>query len=61
MVERTLPPTSNNRKQGKRLGTKPRTVQTGGVGASYRCVFWIRLDLWSWFWWNLQPPTTACL
>lgn len=45
MVERTLPPTSNNRKQGKRLGTKPRTVQTGGVGASYRCVFWIRLDL----------------
>ena len=24
MVERTLPPTSNNRKQGKRLGTKPR-------------------------------------
>lgn len=45
MVERTLPPTSNNRKQGKHLGTKPRTVQTGGVGASYRCVFWIRLDL----------------
>lgn len=45
MVERTLPPPSNNRKQGKHLGTKPRTVQTGGAGASYRCVFWIRLDL----------------
>ncbi len=26
-----------NRKQGKRLGTKPRTVQTGGV---YRCRSW---------------------